>query len=103
MKGKVLPHLRINKDVIHHYGLMCRKVHMFPSRTVVAVMIGRHMERGGGSGRAGDAGALGNKSEQSQLLSRPSSPLRLCHKDLGVETPQFNPLHFKALIMGCGV
>lgn len=59
---------------------------MFPSRTVVTVMIGRHMESGGGSERAGDAGALSNKSEQSQLLSRPSSPLRLCHTDLGVAT-----------------
>lgn len=44
---------------------------MVPSRTVVTVRIGRHMESGGGSEGAGDAGALGNKSEQSQLLSRP--------------------------------
>lgn len=59
---------------------------MLPSRTVVTVMIGRHMESGGGSESAGDAGALGNKSERSQLLSRPSSPLRLCHKDPGAAT-----------------
>lgn len=42
---------------------------MFPSRTVVTVMIGRHMEPGGGPGRAGDAGALSNKNKQRQLLS----------------------------------
>lgn len=75
---------------------------MFPSRTVVTVTIGRHMEPGGGSESAGDAGAPGNKSERSQLLCRPSPPLRLCHKDLG-GGDALNPLYLKRLIMGCGV
>lgn len=92
--------MRINKDVINECRLVYRKVRVFPSRAVGTVMIGRHMEPGGGCEGAGDAGALGNKSQQSQLLSRPSS--RLCHQDLALATP-LNPLHFQGLIMGCGV
>lgn len=79
---------RVKKWLTRHSVLICRKVHMFPSRSVVTVMIGRHMESGGGPGRAGDAGALSNNNKQRQLLSPQSSPFRLCHKDLGVATCQ---------------
>lgn len=48
---------------------------MFPPRTVVAVLTGLHMEPGDGCEGAGDAGALTNKSEQSQLLSRRAKTL----------------------------
>lgn len=54
---------------MHHSGMTYRNGHMFPSRTVFTVMIGRHMVSGGGPESAGDAWALSNKREQSQLLS----------------------------------
>ena len=100
--------LRINKDVIHHRVVKSRNVHMAHSPAITAVMIGRHMEPGGGSeeserererevgGTPGPSAELANKSEPGQLLSPQSTPLKIWNRDLGLARCQ-NPLHLKGL------
>ena len=78
-KADVLLHLRINEDVIHHWVVESRSVHMAHSLAIIAVMFGRHMIPGGGSeekererevgGTPGPSAELTNKSEPGQLLS----------------------------------
>lgn len=88
----------MNKDVIHHcVRCMKRCICSLP-----ALLFPLWAEPPHGVLRrlweSGAAGALCNKSEARQLLSRPSSPPRLRHKDPGLATRKPASLY-----MGCGV
>lgn len=75
---------------------------MAHSPAIIAVMISRHMEPGGGSeereggGTPGPSADLTNKSEPRQLLPPPSTPLKIWSRDLGVARCQ-KSLHLKGL------
>lgn len=101
--ASVLVHLRFNKGVIHHCVLKTRNVHMAHSPAIIAVMIGLHMEPGGGveerekerGGRLVPHRAHQQKRAETAALSTVHTIKDLEQGSGGGEVPK--TLHFKGL------